>query len=458
MTKYKLRPHQIEAIQAFENNGSVGVLEMATGTGKTIIALEAVSRNFKKYGRQFLIIIVPFLHLIDQWIEKFADFGIDNYLKIAEGRKNWSQILKQRVWDYKFGFRDRVVLIGSYKSMGSVEFHEIVSGVKDHRFLVSDECHNLGSLTHKSMNFDEYENRLGLSATPRRWYDEYGTKRIYAIFEKTVFDYDLGQAIKAGILTPYDYHPYLVSLNDDEISHYEDLSRRIGRLMGKENLKKSDLEILEKLARDRANIIKCADGKLPMLLQLLKMQKDKKFTLVYCAPGQIDTVVEAIHSLGINVHRFNSELNRRERQEILEHFRVGEIEVLVAIRCLDEGVDVPATRVAYFMASSSNPKEFVQRRGRVLRKSEGKEKSILIDFITLQSDFNPNTFENVAKKELPRYAEFVDLASNKYNSEVRRQLLGMLSVFNLEKLLYLKPWEVYEMMLKEESFSDEFAG
>lgn len=452
--KYKLKPHQIQAINSFEENDNIGVLEMATGTGKTIIALEIVARNFEARGRQFLIIIVPFLHLIDQWVEKFPLYGIKNYLKIAEGKTGWQKRLEKRVWDYKFGFRDRVVLIGSYKSIGSDHFQKIISEVDNNRFLVADECHNLGSGLYKDSLFSEFECRLGLSATPRRWFDEKGTKRIYDVFNKTVYEYDLGQAIKDEILTPYDYHPCIISLNDDEIASYEELSKKIGRIMNMETSKKADIDYLEKLTRDRANIIKCADEKLPMMLQLLKKQKDKRFTLVYCAPGQIDLIVEAIYSLGINVHRFNSELNSRERQKILDHFAKGEIEVLVAIKCLDEGVDVPATRVAYFMASSSNPKEFVQRRGRVLRRSIGKEKSVLFDFVTLQKELHPTIFESIVKRELPRYAEFVDLADNKYSSEVRQNLLKMLSAFGLEKYLYLKPWEVYEMMLKEESYYD----
>lgn len=456
--RFELRPHQAEAIQAFEDNGCIGLLEMATGTGKTITALEAIDRNYTKNKRQFLVIIVPFLHLIDQWVEKFTSYSITNYLRIAGNRQNWYSTLKKWVWDYKNEFRNRVVLIGSYKSMGDNEFHELISDVEDFRFLVADECHNLGSRSYQELDFSKFEFRMGLSATPRRWFDEKGTAKIFKIFDKTVYEYDLKQAIENGILSVYEYHPYLVSLNDDEVEAYEEFTKMIGMLMAKDNKTKSDIERIERYARERADIIKSAEAKLPELLRLLQQQQDKRFTLVYCAPGQIDIIVKAISSLGIRVHRFNSELNNRDRLKILYHFSKGEIEVLVAIKCLDEGVDVPATRTAYFLASSSNPREFVQRRGRVLRTSEGKEKSILIDFITLQGTLSSATLESIVKKELPRYAEFADLAINKFSSDTRSRILSLLSNHGLERYLYLKPWEIYEMMKKEEQYYDEFAS
>lgn len=234
---------------------------------------------------------------------------------------------------------------------------------------------------------------------------------------------------------------------------YEHYTLKIGGIAGRTPLTIDDQERLEVLLRKRASILQKSENKLPYLIKLLKNQKDKRFTLIYCAPGQVNIIVKAIADLGIKVHRFNSEINNNKRQAILSLFSKGEIEVLVAIKCLDEGVDVPATRNAYFLASTSNPREFVQRRGRVLRLSKGKKHSNIIDFITLQDRLPHNMFNSIAKREMPRFAEFSDLASNKYQE--RKQVRRLLAKYDLEMYLNIKPWEMYEILQEENGGRNE---
>lgn len=449
----QLRNYQESAIEFFEKNNRKGILEMATGTGKTITALEAINRHYKENGRQFLVIIVPFLHLIDQWVKEFDLIGLNNYMRIANGKKNWHNDLKNQIWEFNMGFRNRVVLIGSYKSMGSEDFQMLISKVSDHRLLVADECHYIGAPSYKKADFKHFEAALGLSATPRRWWDEAGSKRILDIFDEVVYEYTMEKAIDNDFLTPYYYFPKLVPLTEEEIGEYELFTIRIGKLLGQKNLKWEDQERLKNLLRRRAAILQKSEKKLPLLIRLIKEQEDKKHTLVYCAPGEVNETVRAISDLGIKVHRFNAEVNNNERQTLLSLFSRGEIEVLVAIKCLDEGVDVPATKNAYFLSSTSNPREFVQRRGRVLRLHEDKNYANIIDFITLQDDLEFNTFNSIAKREMPRFAEFSSLAINKYQE--REPIRKLLAHYDLEMYLNIKPWEMYEILKKENGGNNE---
>lgn len=449
----QLRKYQEVAIESFENNNRKGILEMATGTGKTFTALETIDRHYKENGRQFLVIIVPFLHLIDQWIKDFDIFGLNNYMTIANSKNKWYNDLKNQIWEYNLGFRDRVVLIGSYKSMGSDDFQTLLSKVSDHRLLVADECHYIGTSTYKEADFKNFEAALGLSATPRRWWDEAGTQRILDIFDQVVYEYTMEEAINNNFLTPYYYYPKLVPLTDEEVRKYELYTTRIGKLTGQINLTKNEQERLNSLLIRRAAILQKAENKLPLLIELIKKQDDYKHTLVYCASGAVDETVRAISDLGIKMHRFNSEIKNKERQTLLSLFSRGEIEVLVAIKCLDEGVDVPATKNAYFLSSTSNPREFVQRRGRVLRLSDGKNYANIIDFITLQDNLEYNTFNSMAKREMPRFAEFSSLASNKY--QVREPIRRLLADYDLEMYLNIKPWEMYEFLKKENGGNNE---
>lgn len=445
-----LREYQKEAIEAFENNNSIGLLEMATGTGKTITALSAINRHYKINKRQFLVIIVPYLHLIEQWVNDFSLIGITNYLEIARNKSNWYHSLKTLIWDYNKKFRDRVVLIGSYKSMADLEFQTLLTYVKDNRFLVADECHNIGVSSYKTNIFNNFECRLGLSATPKRWWDEEGSKRVNDIFDKSVYEYDIDNAIKNGFLTQYFYYPQLIELDSDEIHEYEIYTNRIAKIILKEKRNKEDQKILEILLRKRSNIIKNAKNKIPKFLQLIRKQKDKRYTLVYCAAGEIDKIIQLLYQEGIKAHRFNYEVDSRERRKILDLFEKGEIEVLVAIKCLDEGVDVPATRTAYLLASTSNPREFVQRRGRILRLSDGKDYSNIFDFITLQKNLSYKIFDSIAKRELPRYAELSNIANNRFSNETRKEIRNLLASHDLEMYLNMKPWEMY-MLQKEEN-------
>jgi len=287
--------------------------------------------------------------------------------------------------------------------------------------------------------------RLGLSATPQRFYDDEGSDALFEYFGDVVFEYSLQEAIRNGNLCEYYYIPHVVELTPDEEDEYLALSRKIARLVQRyggdlsdaENNERTDLKFA---LFERARLIGSAENKLERLTELIGEQSPVEHTLVYCGDGtvegsvgdrterHVDAALSALRKLGIRARRFTADEDRAEREELLAAFDAGDVEALVAIRCLDEGVDVPATRTAYVLASSSNPRQFVQRRGRILRTHPGKHHAVIHDFIVAPpseirdataGDERFKTERNLVRQELERVNLFGEAARNHPDADVQ---------------------------------------
>jgi superfamily II DNA or RNA helicase len=306
----------------------------------------------------------------------------------------------------------------------------------------------MGSVERIDALLEKYNYRLGLSATPKRYFDELGTKKMLSYFDKTVYDFDLHRAINEinpvnnqSFLVPYDYYPLFAELNADEMELYANISRQIAIQYSKKKRTRKEELLLEKLLRDRQDILKNATEKYPLFKELIKELKSKddiSHTLVYCSPQQIQSVQQIIRDLNkIAQHKFTSEEdairhqpkyeNLTEREYLLKNFDRGNYDVLVAIKCLDEGVDVPSTKNAILMCSSGNPKEYIQRRGRVLRRYEGKEKAIIYDMTAVpnlaDARLNPEIEQKIFASQLKRLTEFAKDADNE--SDVLRKIFAL---------------------------------
>lgn len=385
----QLRDYQRLAVEAFRENNDLGIFDMATGTGKTFTSIVCANDFYEKNQKQFLIILVPYLHLIPQWKENLNLLGITTQVEIANNRNSWTQKLKNLVFDFDHGYRDRVVAIGSYKSTNSELFGELINSIqlKRYGFLIADECHYLGSgSSNNLMIYKKLQAKLGLSATPRRWWDEDGTKKIFNLFGKVVFEYSLQKAIDNNFLTHYNYYPVPLKLTLDETDKYVKVSKLISRLAGQ--ARDGDQDAKEALKRNllkRSRIIQSADNKIATFKDVFKKHKHD-YSLVYCPDGEIKKYTSLVgNELGVRVHRFDSEITYKERTQILKQFSENRIQTLTAIRCLDEGVDVPATKIAYFISSTTNPRQFIQRRGRILRpdRKSGKRMADIYDLIVV---------------------------------------------------------------------------
>jgi len=408
----KLRNYQNDAIEAWINNDFHGIYEMATGTGKTITALSSSIRLLKEINHLFIIISCPFQHLVVQWgkeAEKFGFFPITAF----DNKNIWFDNLNEKIIEFNHNDINDVCVVSTYDTFMGRPFQESISRVDGPLLIIGDEVHHLG--TEKSLNLlpSNVEYRLGLSATPSRWYDEKGTKGILNYFGEVVFEFSLSKAIKEGYLTQYYYHPKIVELTEDEILNYEHLSKKIGALL---NMGVDDDEALLRLLIKRSEILQTAENKITTILDIVDNIQNLSHALFYCAPGQINQLLKILgRKKHLRVHRFTYHENHSLRKKLLKDFDNGVLQALLAIKCLDEGVDIPSTKTAFFLSSSSNPREFVQRRGRILRKYPNKEFAEIYDLIVAPpySTISDSEIErNILRKEFRRFKEFAENAIN----------------------------------------------
>lgn len=416
-----LRDYQEAAIQAWFDHGCQGFLEMATGTGKTITALAASVRLFEREHRLAVIVAAPYQHLVDQWRDESAGFGYHPILAYAS-RKSWLNNLNQQIIEFNHAARPFMSVITTHTTFISAAFQQSLARLKGPVLLIADEAHHLGATRSQHQLPPHIPFRLALSATPDRWFDDAGSAVLRAYFGETVFSLPLEQAIGIS-LTPYYYHPHLIELTVDELQQYQELSEKIAKIS---NVDADEIQdALKMLLIKRANLLNNAENKFAYLAKLMDQEPDLQYTLFYCTPEQIDRVVELLGvGKSLRIHTFTAQEDMKERRQLLDQFGSGLLQGLVAMRCLDEGVDVPATRTAYILASSSNPREFIQRRGRILRKAAGKEFAVIHDLIatpplTARLSLDERTFrteQSIVRRELSRFAEFARVARNKHRA------------------------------------------
>jgi superfamily II DNA or RNA helicase len=308
--------------------------------------------------------------------------------------------------------------------------------------ILADEVHNLGAPGIRSYLPEVFPFRLGLSATPERWYDDDGTASIYSYFGKVLEPiFTLKDALDAGALCKYTYHPILVPLDDEEALEYRELSAQIAR-SSPDASEEGDSRV-EALLIKRARLIATAAGKQTALESLMRDRPSFSHHLFYCGDGtlegesgeifkHVDVITEILsRRIGARVAKFTAENTADERTSLLTAFQRGDLQGLVAIRCLDEGVDVPSIKTAVILASSTNPRQFIQRRGRILRHSPGKKSAEIFDMIVFPpySDSISQSERSMVRKEMRRYVEFAELASNA--PEAKRILWKLQEHFHL---------------------------
>lgn len=409
-----LRDYQQEAIESWQANDKRGLFEMATGTGKTFTALAAAEAACQDGDPPNLIVIaVPFTHLAPQWAEEMELFDIPSPVyTYGTDNPDWKEDLYKLISNLNLGVIEREVLITTHRTLSNEYFLEQMEQHQGVSMLIGDEAHHLGSEYQQQGLRRDYDYRIGLSATPERYFDEEGTDYLLEYFGGVIYEYTLKQAIPE-FLTPYEYNPVVVELTDDELEEYRALSARLAKLAHNED---ADEEVRERIAQKRANVIKSAENKYQKLQEVLSEVETVDHMLVYTNSEQLGEVQQIVNSQGLIQHKFTYRENTDERARILDGFEGGEYDALVAMKCLDEGVDVQATKQAILMSNTGNPMQFIQRRGRVLRRFPGKEKSTIYDFVVVPSKHpEPSLIESerkIVEKELRRFEEFAESAVN----------------------------------------------
>lgn len=414
--------HQGRAVQAWLDTGGRGILAMATGSGKTLTSLIACRKLQDTQGALLIVIAAPYVPLVMQWCDEVALFGVTpTNLSDGHGPGERRKQIAAAGRRLAMGLSTTEVLVVSHDILTDAKFQAQIAAVDAKRVLIADEMHNLGSPSFLTSPPEIFDFRLGLSATPIRQYDPEGTDKLFDFFGEPCFAFTIDEAI--GVcLVPYDYCVERVELTHDEMELFKELSEKIRKLGWKIEQGVKDAH-LDDLLRRRRLIIETAENKVTRLAELIDADgpRNLKFDLIYAtdkAPAQLDEVNALLRERGVLYHQLTAEetSDRRGTARILANYQAGDLQVLTAKRVLDEGVNVPQIRRAFILASTTVERQWVQRRGRILRKCDaiGKTFGVIYDFVAMppaEMLQDPDAKKLVAS-ELKRVHEFARLARN----------------------------------------------
>ncbi len=455
------RPYQVEAYEKWVQNGKKGIFAMATGTGKTITSLNCALQEYQQDGSYQLLILVPTIALVEQWIDEIAQFDFKNVITVFSENPQWRQQISKLEDKVSRGKKVNSVIISTYQSFTNIDFQQVLPHLSENMILIADEAHNIGSeLVRAVFRTLHIKRRIALSATPSRIYDEEGTAELESFFNDTppyVYNFSMKKAIEEGRLMEYCYYPKIAYLNDEEMQEYAQITEHLLRLFDNATKQFKDTQKAKKLLMLRKRILHKADDKIRVFKEIItEIGQDKlKYCFVYVPEGKkmfdsdeavifsnsdsdseadiyeetiikkmLDTTKDIFPNTTCNT--YTGKNSKTERKTILQGFENGQINVLFAMKCLDEGVDVPRAEYGIFASSTGNPRQFIQRRGRLLRKHPQKTFAHIFDMVVVpnfQSPYYSRDFwtieRSLVKGELNRVAYFANLATNNYTGALK---------------------------------------
>lgn len=427
------------AVNQWIENGHKLMLQMATGTGKTRTAfgcMECACRDIK--SGLIIVVATPQITLTRQWIKDMEklQLDIDEYIEVDGTIHDWRINMRKSLQRVYIGQFNHFVIFTTHDTASNEDFIDILQtyGPGETIFFIGDEVHGMGADKTRNALQSKYEYRLGLSATPKRWFDDEGSHLLEEYFGNKSFHFGLREALETinprtnlPFLANYYYYPCFISLTDDELEKYRELSQKISRLS---HDKDSDLnELRTRFLMRRAEILKNAENKYQKLHDILeKLGPNIQDTIIFVSPQQIDKVMMILREHNILAHRITEKESQHksnkysglsEREYIIKQFETGSYQVIVAIKCMDEGIDIPSARCGIIMASSTNPREYVQRIGRIIRQDGHKSFATLYDVVVepehdiIQDDDLKKIEKKVYEKEMARISDLSKEAINR---------------------------------------------
>lgn len=435
------RSYQELAFENWKANDKKGIFAMATGTGKTITALNCLYNEYLESGFYRAVIIVPTISLVEQWVEECDKFYFKNITTVSS-KTDWTRYFSEVLTKSLLEDSSYIIIV-TYASFPRAKFQQFFKKLNKQTLMIADEAHNLGSGSLLRILQDVHlKRRIGLSATINRKYDDVGNIEIQNFFQSNsphTFEYPMKEALEKGVLCPYKYIPHIVYLNEEEQVQYLVVSKQLYKYIDSSTGRYKDCqEVTDLLMRRKRIIHKCENKRFSfsnILKEELKLKGNLKYTLVYAPEGKEQDFSESDHHESeeklieqysrivrsaddfTTVKQFTGAT--KNRSELLEQFGNGDIDVLISMKCLDEGVDVPRSELAIFCSSTGNPRQFVQRRGRVLRTHDDKKFATIHDLIVLpdkNSIENIDTVKGLIVSELLRVNDFASLAMNSHDS------------------------------------------
>lgn len=441
---------------AFENwkKSQCGLFNMATGTGKTLTSLNCLLQIYNQFGYYKALILVPTVTLVEQWEKECRKFNFESIIKVCSKNKEWKSDVDRIAMKESYNPNNNPVnyiVISTYASFARENIYHDLMSLSKKCLLIADEAHNMGSkriLDRLNGVSKRFKRRIGLSATPERQFDDKGNKELRRFFnseEGYTFVYTMEEAIRNKFLCEYYYYPHIVRLCDDEMYNYMEISEKLGKIYRYNGgFLDLDDEIVKALLLKRRRIIHKARNKQDVFKTIIEDRYQEKgnlkYTLVYVPEGlkpdsiadvydtsdvvaddtDADKLIDEYTQIVMNVSKTTTVRKfvsgQKDREAILEDFGNGDLEVLTSMKCLDEGVDVPRSELAIFCASTGNPRQFIQRRGRILRTHKDKNFAYIHDLVVIPdigADYaNYDMERKLILSELKRVRDFASLSRN----------------------------------------------
>ena len=379
MTEFRLndslepRTWQKEALLMWSRD-YVGVVRVVTGGGKTFFALFCIDEYLQRNNGSRVIIIVPTVALMDQWlIELLEQTSLqDEDISLHGGGHK----------DKKFG-KICLMIINTARTLAM----EARSG--QNTMLVVDECHRAAT-DENSKSIDIAPNAtLGLSATPEREYDSGFEEIISPILGEVIYNYDYIRAKNDGVISDFELNNVKISLSEKENSEYEELSRSIAKSTG------IDDDKIPQSVMKRASLVACAGRRVPGVIAIVNMHLNDKIIIFHERINEMLKIHSNLRAQGINAVAYHSRQGPHIRRNNLAMFRKGISNVLVTCKALDEGLNVPDASVGIVAASTASERQRIQRLGRILRPSKDKDTSTIYTIYATEAEEKRLAIESI---------------------------------------------------------------
>lgn len=404
--------YQKEALDKFMASNNKMILEMATGTGKTRTAIACINKLLKAETRMLIVISTPQSLLSLQWKDeiKKLEIKVDLEIIVSAINSSWRNKLQMACFQLNNRVVESIIVYTTHMSSSKSDFINIIKTLQQDIkvFFIGDEVHGLGAKQMRIALNERYDYRLGLSATPNRWFDEDGTDLLIDYFGNTSFEFTLKNALteinpitKKTFLTPYYYYPVGVELNDIELDEYIKLTKQLLKISGADEDKKESL--IKGILNKRSDVLKNASKKINALEKILENLEKIEDTIIFTSPNSFEKIENLLNKKEILYNIITQKQgvkpekkygNLSERSYIIKHFSERNYKVLLAMKCLDEGIDIPSARIGILYSNTTNPREYIQRIGRVIRRAPEKTEAYIFDFIIV-----PNLNNSLELKE-----------------------------------------------------------
>lgn len=438
----KLRDYQEAAINAWVENNYHGFYVMATGTGKTWTAIYSAKALVEK-APAMIVICAPYKHLVRQWADDVVKtFPDAKLIMVSSENPQWEQQINHEIIRKKYSPDNQIIIISTIASFKMDRFMKAIRKSKEDKLLIVDEAHRFTDRPDELKT--DFKYMLGLSATPFSGTSAQKGQELMAFFGGQVFNLPIEDALDRGFLVPYNYYPIYVHATEDEENRFRYHTQKI--LSCFKNNRCINPDLLVKSLRNRLRVISMADAKQASIDDIVNRIAEKDHFVVYCGDGKlfdnnsgeelrhIQSVKRVLTAHGFKSSQFTAKENMAIRMQLVDAFNKGEISAMAAIRCLDEGINIPSIKSALILSSNDDYREFVQRRGRILRKYKDKESANIYDVVVLPS----HDMQGWAKIELRRFHEYAKLALNW--SELESELHSLLLSYGLS----LEDVDVYD--------------